>query len=210
MLLRSLLIQKIPLLRSRPVLQILLLAIMRLRILEKHCLLKIKVEKMASKDFFREGEFAGESWSDERKAAAAGKIGAFFRQFRESFESRAQRKRIQVAADLSIAVAEKGMTRTQVAEKAGMNIAQLSRQLSGDVNLTLDSVGRICGALGYDFDIVLRDPRDSKAEQPWEGKLYYAHRTVNLFPYRRVKRDYSSANDDDLFIDYSSPNLVSC
>jgi transcriptional regulator with XRE-family HTH domain len=76
-----------------------------------------------------------------------------------------------VAIDLSIAVAESGRTRQAVAEQAGIKLSQLSRQLSGDTNLTLDSIGKICDAIEYEFDVVLRKQGTKSALQPWQQPL---------------------------------------
>lgn len=107
------------------------------------------------------------NWSDKQKADAA---RSFSRRVGSLFKDpifRAKRRRNEVAADLSAAVALSGMTRSKVAEKAGMKAAQLTKQLDGSTNLTLDSIGRICEAVGYDFDVVLRKPTQPVVRQPW-------------------------------------------
>jgi hypothetical protein len=43
--------------------------------------------------------------------------------------------------------------------------------LSGDTNLTLDSIGKICDAIEYDFDVVLRKQGAKPALQPWQQPL---------------------------------------
>lgn len=81
---------------------------------------------------------------------------------------RAKQRRELVAAHLGAAIAGLGYSRTKVAQKAKMKPAQLSRQLSGSANLTLDTIGRICDAVGLDFDVVYRLAGHERARQPWE------------------------------------------
>jgi len=120
------------------------------------------------------------NWSHDRKANAARKFGSRLKALQESYEFRAEKRRIQAAACMSIAIAEKNLARAEVAKKAAMKTSLLSRQLSGEVNLTLDSIGKICEAAGFDFDIVLREPGSKQARQPWEGILYTSSARVHL------------------------------
>jgi transcriptional regulator with XRE-family HTH domain len=110
-------------------------------------------------------------WSEEKKVNAASRFANRMHRLLQSASFRAESRRNKVAVDLSIAVAESQLTRQAVADKAGMKLSQLSRQLSGDVNLTLDSIGKICEAVGYDFDLVLRKTKDKAALQPWQYRL---------------------------------------
>lgn len=111
------------------------------------------------------------NWSEEKKSASANKFANRMQRLLQNPGFRAESRRNKVAVDLSIAVAESQLTRQAVADKAGMKLSQLSRQLSGDVNLTLDSIGKICEATGYEFDMVLRKPKDKPALQPWQRRL---------------------------------------
>lgn len=108
------------------------------------------------------------NWSEEKKSASANKFANRMQRLLQNPGFRAESRRNKVAVDLSIAVAESQLTRQAVADKAGMKLSQLSRQLSGDVNLTLDSIGKICEAIGYEFDMVLRKSKDKPALQPWQ------------------------------------------
>lgn len=111
------------------------------------------------------------NWSEEKKTNAANRFVNRLQQLWESASYRAQTRRNQVAVDLSIALAESQLSRQAVANKAGMKLPQLSRQLSGEVNLTLDSIGKICEAIGYDFDMVLRKAKEKAALQPWQQRM---------------------------------------
>jgi len=108
------------------------------------------------------------NWSEEKKQAAAKRFVERNKKLRDTPAYRAGMRRNHVAIDLSIAVAETELTRQAVAERADMKPGLLTRQLSGDVNLTLDSIGRICEAIGYDFDVVLRKAGEKSASQPWQ------------------------------------------
>ena len=110
-------------------------------------------------------------WSEEKRKDAGKRFAERLDQSRRTPTFRAKSRRINVATDLSVAVVESQMNRTEVAERAGMKLALLSRQLSGNVNLTLDSIGRICEAMDYDFDVILRKAGEQAARQPWERRL---------------------------------------
>lgn len=111
------------------------------------------------------------NWSEEQKANAGGRFVNRLTKLLKNAAFKAEARRNKVAIDLSIAVADSGRTRQAVADKAGIKLSQLSRQLSGDTNLTLDSIGKICDAIGYDFDIVLRRQGTKSALQPWQQPL---------------------------------------
>lgn len=108
------------------------------------------------------------NWSEEQKTNAGGRFANRLKQLLKNAVFKAEARRNTVAIDLSIAVAESGRTRQAVADQAGIKLSQLSRQLSGDTNLTLDSIGKICDAIEYEFDVVLRKQGAKPALQPWQ------------------------------------------
>jgi transcriptional regulator with XRE-family HTH domain len=107
-------------------------------------------------------------WSAERKANAGRTYANRLAKIREEPAYRARRRREAVASNLAVAIAESDLSRARVAERAGIKPAQLSRQLGGSVNLTLDSIGRICEAAGWAYDVVFRRPASPEALQPWQ------------------------------------------
>jgi DNA-binding phage protein len=111
------------------------------------------------------------NWSEEQKANAGGRFANRLKQLLKNAVFKAEARRNKVAIDLSIAVAESGRTRQAIADQAGIKLSQLSRQLSGDTNLTLDSIGKICDAIEYEFDVVLRKQCAKPALQPWQQTL---------------------------------------
>lgn len=110
-------------------------------------------------------------WSEVQKIAAGKRFASRLTQSYQDPAFRTTLRRDKVAVDLSIALAESGQTRQAVADKAGIKISQLSRQLAGDTNLTLDSLGKICEAIGCEFDVVLRQPHEKPALQSWQRTL---------------------------------------
>jgi DNA-binding phage protein len=79
-----------------------------------------------------------------------------------------KKRRARVAAQLSALLATLNLSHSKVADKAHMKRSQLSRQLSGDANLTIDTIARICEAAGADFDVVFRMKAAPAAKQFWE------------------------------------------
>jgi len=106
--------------------------------------------------------------SEKSKMQAGNRFASRLKKLQQDPASRATLRRDKVAVDLSIALAESGMTRQSVADTAGIKLSQLSRQLAGETNLTLDSIGKICEAIGYEFDVVLRKSHYKPATQPWQ------------------------------------------
>lgn len=63
--------------------------------------------------------------------------------------------RAEVAGKLTALLASVGMSAAKLARKLGVSAPQVSKQLSGDANLTLDSVYNIAKATGARVEIVL-------------------------------------------------------
>jgi transcriptional regulator with XRE-family HTH domain len=162
------------------------------------------------------------SWSVSRKDNAASRFAKRMQKLLENADFRAETRRNKVAVDLSIAVAQSKLTRQAIADKAGIRLSQLSRQLSGDVNLTLDSIGKICEAISCDYDLILRKSNEKAALQPWQHRL---DRTVLVQLVNRpaqhttqfssgmslnhttcLNTGYQAANDDDEFSDRLAVN----
>ncbi|MFD9905098.1 helix-turn-helix domain-containing protein [Streptomyces sp. NPDC059063] len=64
-------------------------------------------------------------------------------------------------------LAERRITRTQLAELMGVSPGRVSQILSGDENLTLHSLANIAGALKMSVEVSFFDP--PPAEQPSQG-----------------------------------------
>lgn len=78
--------------------------------------------------------------------------------------------KVAVAADLAILVAEAGISRSDLAKKLGWTRARVSQVLSGQGNLTIETMHAVAKAVGSSFDVVFRKPTASLALQPWEQK----------------------------------------
>jgi transcriptional regulator with XRE-family HTH domain len=87
---------------------------------------------------------------------------------RSDLKSRAEERRQRVATDLAILISKAGFKRKEIAQKLEITEAALSIRLNGTTNLTLDSIGGICDAAGFDFDVHFRRPGEAPAASFWE------------------------------------------
>lgn len=76
--------------------------------------------------------------------------------------------KVSVAADLAILVAQSGISRSELAKKLGWSRARVSQVLSGQGNLTIETIHAVAQAAGFAFDVVFRKPGAVRARQPWE------------------------------------------
>ena len=78
--------------------------------------------------------------------------------------------KVAVAADLAILVAESGISRSDLAKKLGWTRARVSQVLSGQGNLTIETMHAVAKAVGSSFDVVFRKPAAARAMQPWQQR----------------------------------------
>ena len=78
--------------------------------------------------------------------------------------------KVAVAADLAILVAESGISRSDLAKKLGWTRARVSQVLSGEGNLTIETMHAVAKAAGSSFDVVFRKPAAARAMQPWQQR----------------------------------------
>lgn len=76
--------------------------------------------------------------------------------------------KVSVAADLTILVAQSGITRSELAKKLGWSRARVSQVLSGTGNLTIETIHAVAHAAGFTFDVAFRKPGAARARQTWE------------------------------------------
>lgn len=76
-------------------------------------------------------------------------------------------KAVDVAADLTLLLNHAGVSRADLARKLGWSRARVSQVLSGQENITVQTVAAVAGALGYTFDTVFRKAEAPAAVQPW-------------------------------------------
>lgn len=100
--------------------------------------------------------------------------------------------RARVAGALVALLSEKEITYAKVAKSSGIKPSQLSRQLSGEANLTLDTLTKICEAVNTDYDVVFREKTASKTRQWWEFARHekYSERDLIL---KMSEKLYASA-----------------
>lgn len=79
----------------------------------------------------------------------------------------AELAKVSVAADLTLLVAESGISRSDLAKKLGWSRARVSQVLSGESNLTIETIYALVKAAGAAFDVVFRKPDEPAAAQPW-------------------------------------------
>jgi transcriptional regulator with XRE-family HTH domain len=76
-------------------------------------------------------------------------------------------KAVDVAADLTLLLNHAGVSRADLARKLGWSRARVSQVLSGQENVTVQTIAAVAAALGYTFDTVFRKADVSAASQPW-------------------------------------------
>lgn len=80
-------------------------------------------------------------------------------------------KSVDVAADLTLLLHHAGKTRADLARTLGWSRARVTQVLSGDGNLTVQTIAAVAQALGYTFDAVFRKTGAQAASQPWEQQI---------------------------------------
>lgn len=76
--------------------------------------------------------------------------------------------KVSVAADLTILVAQSGISRSDLAKRLGWSRARVSQVLSGQGNLTIETIHAVAQAAGFVFDVAFRKPGAARARQTWE------------------------------------------
>lgn len=79
-------------------------------------------------------------------------------------------KSVDVAADLTLLLHHAGKSRADLARALGWSRARVTQILSGDGNLTVQTIAAVTKALGYTFDIAFRKSSEMPKEQPWEAQ----------------------------------------
>jgi transcriptional regulator with XRE-family HTH domain len=78
-----------------------------------------------------------------------------------------------VAADLNVLVHRAGLKRSDIAQRLGWTRARVSQVLSGEGNLTIETIQAVARAAGYAFDVVFRERRARRVRQSWERPLQF-------------------------------------
>lgn len=77
-------------------------------------------------------------------------------------------KAVDVAADLTLLLHHVGKSRADLARALGWSRARVTQVLSGNENLTVQTIAAVTKALGYTFDAVFRKTGAPAATQPWD------------------------------------------
>lgn len=80
-------------------------------------------------------------------------------------------KSVDVAADLALLLHHAGKTRADLARALGWSRSRVTQVLSGEVNLTVQTISAVTKALGFTFDVVFRKVGEFAATQPWEQQV---------------------------------------
>jgi len=78
-------------------------------------------------------------------------------------------KREDAAITLTGMLHSAGMSRADLARRLDWKASRVTRALSGNENLTINTLAEMINAAGLDFDIMLRSRNACRALQPWEG-----------------------------------------
>ena len=79
-------------------------------------------------------------------------------------------KAVDVAADLTLLLHHAGKSRADLARALGWSRARVTQVLSGNENLTVQTIAAVTKALGYTFDAVFRKTGAPAATQPWDAQ----------------------------------------
>jgi transcriptional regulator with XRE-family HTH domain len=79
-------------------------------------------------------------------------------------------KAVDVAADLTLLLHHAGKSRADLARVLGWSRARVTQVLSGNENLTVQTIAAVTKALGYTFDAVFRKTGAPAATQPWDAQ----------------------------------------
>lgn len=83
----------------------------------------------------------------------------------------AELAKVAVAADLAVLVHRAGLKRSDIAERLGWTRARVSQVLSGEGNLTIETIHAVAMAAGFAFDVLFREKGTRRAVQMWERPL---------------------------------------
>ncbi len=97
-------------------------------------------------------------------------IAAMFDEVWDDADFRFDIKAREIATDLARALHESGLSRTELCERLGWKPSRMSKVLGGGTNLTLKTLQQLSGAMGLELDMILRDPGQQRAAQPWEAR----------------------------------------
>ena len=104
--------------------------------------------------------------------------------------SRQKLRRFAVAAQFKAAMLTNGVSQQDLADALHKDAGQISRQLSGSANMTVDTMYEFADALGTDLHIVVGEIRKGRMDNTWLALEFSAGSTHvnNLEPLHGKKR----------------------
>jgi DNA-binding Xre family transcriptional regulator len=72
----------------------------------------------------------------------------------------------EVTSAITFHLREHGISRTELAARMGLSPGRISQILSGDENLTLQTLATVCAALGVRFHLELQPAEPAQSAQP--------------------------------------------
>ena len=101
---------------------------------------------------------APDNMTDTQRAQRRGRVMNMLARLAHDPDYPRQQFRAKVGGQLAALLARAGVSAAQVARKLNISPAQLSRQLGGDANLTLNSLHNITAAAGATVTLVIETP----------------------------------------------------
>ncbi len=83
-------------------------------------------------------------------------------------------KAVDVAADLTLLLHHAGQSRADLARALGWSRSRVTQVLSGQENLTVQTIAAVSKALGFTFDVAFRKTSALAAAQPWDASASMA------------------------------------
>ena len=80
-------------------------------------------------------------------------------------------KAVDGAADLTLLLHHAGKTCADLARALGWSRSRVSQVLSGQENLTVQTIAAVSKALGFTFDVAFRKTSAVTAQQPWDASV---------------------------------------
>ncbi len=78
-------------------------------------------------------------------------------------------KAVDGAADLTLLLHHAGKTRADLARALGWSRSRVTQVLSGQENLTVQTIAAVSKALGFAFDVAFRKAGALAVAQPWDA-----------------------------------------
>lgn len=89
---------------------------------------------------------------------------------------KAETIKLEFAVSIDTAIKNLNLTRKQIAESMGTSPAWVTKVLRGDVNLTIETMVKLCDAVGQDLQIKTITKNDARVEKKTVQNVFHVHR----------------------------------